>query len=113
MSLPFALIRFCQIGDNQCFFALRTKDSGEHWDIVYASEGDMDEELIESPDCVVALSFLEWLEDLHRRDGWPPLRTYPDDYSDFCLHAERIPSEEAVQAFGPAALSVPAFQDPR
>jgi hypothetical protein len=101
---PFHLLRFCAFPHRGMWYALRTRDNGQTWDVVYANEEEPDQEAAEGPP--LHTSFSEWLEYLVGCGGWPPLKGLGTLglFKDF---DSRLPDEEAVRRYGPLEKLLP------
>lgn len=95
---PFHLLRFCELPMREMYYALRTQDDGEHWDVVYTCVGDYDQEVAESWPPLHP-TFTDWLEYMLDNDGWPALpgRHCPGLYQQY---ARRMPDSEAQKMYG-------------
>ena len=104
---PFHLLRFCELSFLDMCYALRTKNNGKSWDVVYIAVGDSDQEAAESFPTLHE-SFTDWLQYLTDNDGWPPLKSSPGAYGLYRHFERRIPDEEAKAVFGPLSALLPA-----
>ena len=105
ISPPYHLLRFCSFPHLGMWYALRTRNNGKDWDVVYANEEEPDQEPAEAPESLHA-SFSEWLEYLVGCNGWPPLKGL-GTRGIFKTFDSRLPDEEAVQRYGPLEKLLP------
>jgi hypothetical protein len=74
-DLPWHVLRFCEIGDSDCFALRRRPDGG--WEVILAVHEYDDTEFLEPEDPkvdarrVLSDSFHGWLQLMDETDGWP------------------------------------------
>lgn len=65
--------------DGECYFALRTQDGGENWEVVFI---DLSTEDVFSESTIVTdKSFYELLDRLDRTNGYPPVQSLPNAFT--------------------------------
>lgn len=90
---PFFLLRFCCLV-SPCYYALRSKDNGSLWDVVFVNREVTDAEVIETEEKIYD-SFTSWLEQMVAEDGCPP------GSAGFYVSVDRrLPESEVVERFG-------------
>jgi len=100
-------ISFCEIARLEEYYALRTRDNGATWDVVWATDQRPDSETV-ADDCTMHSTFTDWLDRMHRDDGWPPSPEWPDDIAGYFRRAERrLGVSEIQKRFGPPEELLP------
>lgn len=98
---PCALVRFCSICQRNCF-ALRTRDAGKTWDVVFVDQDRADFEVMDDAERIIAPDFTTWFEELHAKDSTLDMPDYEYRF-DYPVN-QRVPDEEAIRRFGAAVL---------
>jgi hypothetical protein len=107
MKPPFRLLRFCEMSYREMYYALRSKDDGKSWDVIYTCVGEADQDAAESFPTLHS-SFTDWLQYLMENDGWPPLKSHPEAPGLYRHFDRRIPDNEAAALFGSLSALLPA-----
>ena len=106
----YHLLRFCEIANPDCFYALRSKDNGANWDVVMATDEGPDVDGVEEA-ATLHPTFTDWLERMIRDEGWPPVEGMIEPEVSFIPpYCERVPDAEAEARFGPLQSLLPAIQ---